>query len=51
MSCKHCEKDIVDTCVKCFNGCCEQHLTTLIHPVVLKIVTLPIHKQCLPCKN
>lgn len=51
MSCKHCDKKISDQCVKCFYSCCEDHLTSLVHPIVLKIVNIPIHKQCYECKE
>lgn len=46
-----CSNKISDHCVKCFTSYCENHLTTLIHPLLLKIVNLPIHKQCIECKK
>lgn len=47
MSCKLCDKKVSDLCVKCHTSCCEEHLTSLVHPLLLKIVNIPIHKQCL----
>lgn len=51
MSCKLCDKKVSDQCVKCFYSCCEDHLTSLVHPIVLKIVKIPVHKQCYECKE
>jgi hypothetical protein len=50
MSCKDCSNPINDTCVKCFHGHCKQHLTSLVNPLIIKLIKLPIHKQCLKCK-